>query len=60
MFSSLINLVVPLNLCIFLMVLGFVLCLIRFSAADCHLFLPAYYGTDLVAAGYLHRIWRHS
>lgn len=31
MFSSLINLVVPLNLCIFLMVIGFVLCLLRFK-----------------------------
>ncbi len=43
MFSSLINLVVPLNLCIFLMVVGFVLCLIRFKRT----------GLSLIFAGML-------
>lgn len=43
MFSSLINLVVPLNLCIFLMVVGFVLCLIRFKRS----------GLSLIFAGML-------
>ncbi len=39
MFSSLINLVVPLNLCIFLMVVGFILCVIRFRRTGLTLIL---------------------
>ncbi|ETF00331.1 membrane protein [Advenella kashmirensis W13003] len=43
MFSSLINLVVPLNLCIFLVIAGFVLCLLHFKRS----------GLSLIFAGIL-------